>query len=99
MVGFKKSGPDANMTQQASHDGLLPFKVIVLEQAALEGRQGEGFTVHGRYAFPCGVCFPIRFRGHQLFQAILSLIEINQGIVTGKQIGRASCRERVCLYV
>ena len=25
--------------------------------------------------------------------------DIIQGIVTGKQIGRASCRERVCLYV
>ena len=59
---------------------------------------------HGEYLHGLAVAvttIPDRCLG---FQIIFSGCEdeennVHAGIVTGKQIGRASCRERVCLYV
>ena len=54
------------------------------------GSSSGSFGVDGTYYFN-----PVQTRNAPLAEAAF----LDRGIVTGKQIGRASCRERVCLYV
>ena len=57
------------------------------------------YGIKGKKEVPFNLNYEIARREKYNLFSFLTLKHVTAPIVTGKQIGRASCRERVCLYV
>ena len=59
---------------------------------------GDGAST-ANYVLPMNIALPPGYKINVTIGTTVAAGYYNLAIVTGKQIGRASCRERVCLYV